>query len=309
MAVGECTFGLQRVLEAANANDRQVDRLAERGGDEHRIAGRNVHARFDHEQAGGGDADRRVDVVDLAGGFGDLRDAHRIVDGGAALDQFVAAQSHAERKASADDLAHGGHDLDEQASPVLDAAAVLIGALVGGLAEEAAHDRAVAALQLDAVEPTLRAVLGDECVAGDDLVDLGMRDGLRHLTEQRVGDCRGCPHGQAGVHAAGLAAVVVDLSEDRHPMAMDRFCDGSVARNHVAMKAVDQLFVRPVRGVRAVLFGDDQASAASRTRRVVGGVLLGRLAVACVVGEVRAEHDAVARRHRPQLQRSPQVPV
>ena len=45
--------------------------------------------------------------------------------------------------------------------------------LVGGGGQEAADDRGVAALQLDAVEAALGAVLGDERVAGDDLVDLG----------------------------------------------------------------------------------------------------------------------------------------
>ena len=46
----------------------------------------------------------------------------------------------------------------------------------------------VRALQFDAVEAALGAVLGDERVAGDDLVDLGVGDGLGHLAEQRVGD-------------------------------------------------------------------------------------------------------------------------
>ena len=89
------------------------------------------------------------------------------------LDQLVAAQAHAERQPGADHPAHRGDDLDEDAGPVLERAAVVVGAAVGGGGQEPAHDRRVRALQLDAVEAALGAVLGDECVAGDDLVDLG----------------------------------------------------------------------------------------------------------------------------------------
>ena len=156
-----------------------------------------MHARFDHEQAGCGDTDGCVDVVDLTGRLGDLRELHRVIDGRAALDQFVAAQPHTESEPVADHLAHGGHDVGEQAGAVLDAAAVLVGALVGGLAEEATHDRRVRALQLDAVEPPLGAVLGDQCIAGHDLLDVGDGDGFGNLAEQWVGHRRGRPHGQA----------------------------------------------------------------------------------------------------------------
>ena len=39
-----------------------------------------------------------TDGLDVAGGVDDLGDAHRIVDGGAVLDQLVPAQPHAERE-------------------------------------------------------------------------------------------------------------------------------------------------------------------------------------------------------------------
>ena len=42
----------------------------------------------------------------------------------------------------------------------------------------------MAALQFDAVEPALCAMLGDSRVPGDDLVDLGVGDRLGHLAEQ-----------------------------------------------------------------------------------------------------------------------------
>ena len=41
------------------------------------------------------------------------------------------------------------------------------------------------------------------------------------LAEQRVGDRRRTPHRQPRVHRRRLAAVVVDLGEDRHAVAVD----------------------------------------------------------------------------------------
>ena len=42
VALGQGPLGLQRVLEPADADDRQVDRAADRGGDEQRVARRDA---------------------------------------------------------------------------------------------------------------------------------------------------------------------------------------------------------------------------------------------------------------------------
>ena len=149
----------------------------------------------------------------------------------------------------------------------------------------------------------------DRRVAGDDLGDLSPVDLFGHLAEERVRDGRRCPHRQPAVHARALATVVVDLGEDRRAVAVDGFGDAPVARHDLGMEAVDQLLVRPVRRMRRVLLGDDQAGAARGPRRVVGGVLLGGQAVLRVVREVRGEDDAIAHDHRPDAQRREQVAV
>ena len=309
VALGQRSFGLQRVLEPTDTDDGEVDRLAECTRYEHRIARRDVHACLDHEQARRCHADRGVDVVDLARGLDDPGDLDRIVDRGAALDQFVATDAYAEREPVADHVTHGGDDLGEQSGAVLHRPAVLVGAPVGGGGQESAHDRRVAALQLDAVEATLGTVLGHERVAGDDLVDLGAVDRLRYLAEQRVGHGRWRPHRQAREHRGRLSAVVVDLSEDRCAMSVHGVGDPPVAGDHVAVEAVDQLLVRPVGGMGRVLLGDDQPGSAGGAGRVVRRVLFGGLAVTCVVREVGAEDDAVAGSDRPQLEGGPQIPV
>ncbi len=132
VTIGDRSFGLEGVLEPADPDHGQVDRLAKRRGDEQGVPGRDVHARLDHEQARRGDTDGGVDIVDLARRLGDLGHPHRIVDRRAAVDQLVAAEAHPEGQPVADDCAHRGHDLDQKAGPVLDTAPVFVGASVGG---------------------------------------------------------------------------------------------------------------------------------------------------------------------------------
>ena len=79
-------------------------------------------------------------------------------------------------------------DVDQHTAPVLNSEPPYsIGSFVGGRRQEAADDRRVTALQFDAVEPALRAVLGHPRVAGDDLVDLAVGDRLGHLAKQGIG--------------------------------------------------------------------------------------------------------------------------
>ena len=167
----------------------------------------------------------------------------------------------------------------------------------------------MAALKFDAVETTLGAMFRDECVARDDLVDLGVADGLGHLTEQRIGDRGRRPHRKSAEHAARLTTVVIDLGEDRNTMTVHRVGDALVSGDHVAMEAVNEFLVGPVRGVRAVFLGDDEPGSTRGARGVVRGVLFGGFSVAGVVGEVRTEDDAITRAHGSELQGSPQVLV
>ncbi len=118
MALGQRPLRLQRVLEPADADDGELDRLADRRRDEQRVTRRHVHRRLDHEQRRGGHADRRVDVVDLPRRLDHPGHVDRLVDGRAAVDQLVAAQPHAEGEAGADHPPHGGDDLEEQTRPV-----------------------------------------------------------------------------------------------------------------------------------------------------------------------------------------------
>ena len=306
MALGERPLGLEGVLEAADAHHRQVDHLAQRRRDERRIPGRDVHRRLDHEQRRRRHPDRGVEVVDRTGGLHHLGHLDCIVDRGAALDQLVAAQPHAQCQVGADCGADRHDQLEQQAGTVGQRSSVAVGAAVGRRRQKPAHDRAVAALQLDPVETALGAVGRHQCVPGDDLLDLGLVDRLGHLAEQRVGHRRGRPHWQPRVHRRGLTAVVVDLGKDRRAVGVHRLGDRLVPRDHIAVEAMDQLLVRPVGRVSGVLLGDDQPGPALRTIGVVGDVLGRRATIDGVVGEVRREHHPVSHGHRPEPKGRPQ---
>ena len=161
------------------------------------------------------------------------------------------------------------------------------------------------ALQFNAVKATFGTMFGNGDVARDDLINFGVRDSFGNFAKEGIGNRRRCPHRKTTEHAAGLTTVVVDLGKDRHAMAMDSIGDALVARDHVAMKTVNEFLVRPVGGVGAVFFSDDEPGAARCTRRVVVGMLLGGLAVTGVVSEVGAKDNAVAGRHRPEFKRCP----
>ena len=161
------------------------------------------------------------------------------------------------------------------------------------------------ALQFNAVKATFGTMFGDKCVTRDDLINFCVSDSFGNFAKEGIGNRRRCPHRKATEHAAGLTSVVVDLGKNWNAMTMDSIGDALVARDHVAMKTVNQFLVGPVGGVGAVLFGDDESGAARCTRRVVVGMLLGGLAIAGVVSEVGAKDNAVAGRHRPELKRCP----
>ena len=55
LTFGECALGLQRIFETANTNDWQVNCFTNCGRNEHCVARRNMHAGFNHEQAGSRD--------------------------------------------------------------------------------------------------------------------------------------------------------------------------------------------------------------------------------------------------------------
>ena len=90
-----------------------------------------MHTRFDHEQAGRGNANGRIDVVDLAGRLDDFGYLDRLVDGGATLDQLVTADSNTQCHLTANHLSNSADDIDQQPCPIRQRSAILIDPFVG----------------------------------------------------------------------------------------------------------------------------------------------------------------------------------
>ncbi len=128
--VGQCPVSLQRVFEPADTDHRKVHGAPDRRRDEQRVPGRDSHRSFDHVERRGGRPDRGVDVVDGTGRLDQPRHRDALVEGDAALDQFVAAQPHPESEPRADRGPHRPHDLAQQPGPVGERAAVVVGAPV-----------------------------------------------------------------------------------------------------------------------------------------------------------------------------------
>ena len=299
-------FGLDRVLDAPHADHRQAHRLADRRRDEHRVVGRDAHRRFDHVERLSGGADAGIDAVDLPVALKNARQIHSFLNGNAIPDQLVAAEADTQHIVAADRETDGADDLAQEPRPVLQAATILVGALICAARQKLADNRGMRTLQLNAIEPAPFRIAGDRRVAVDDLMDVFVFHRLRHFSEQRVGDRRWRPGRQAGEHAAALATVVVDLGQNRNALGVHHLGDSPVCGDHGRIESVDQLLVRMVGGVDGVLLGDDQTHPAARPLAIVVSMTIGRHVVFGIVGQVRGKHDAVLHRDVAHLERGEQ---
>jgi hypothetical protein len=159
------------------------------------------------------------------------------------------------------------------------------------------------ALQFHPIETALAGIGGYPRIALNNLQNILVFDRFRHFAEQRIGERRRRPGRQAGEHAAALAAVVVDLGQNRHAFGVNRAGDAFVMRDDPAMKGMNQLFVRMIGGMRGVFFGDDQPGSAPRPFPVVMNVMpLAGQEIFGVIGQMRREHDPVLDRDAADLQ-------
>ena len=104
------------------------------------------------------------------------------------LDEVHRRPAHHDGEIRADDLADAANDLQGEAGAVLQAAAVLVGAVVGGLAHEAAQDAAHAGHDLDSVEAGLLANAHGVEVLLFELLDLLQGHGLEAAHHRDNGD-------------------------------------------------------------------------------------------------------------------------
>ena len=108
----------------------------------------------------------------------------------------------------------------------------------------------MAALQLNAIEPAFCTVLSNSDIASNDVVNIALSNCFRYFAKEWVGNCTRCPHRKTAVHAACLAAIVVDLRKNGCAVLVNCRRDVAVARYDISVEAVDEFFVWPVGGMR-----------------------------------------------------------
>ena len=166
----------------------------------------------------------------------------------------------------------------------------------------------VGAVHLDPVEPAGGGVGGRACEVLDQLADLVALQGFGRLVV--VGDGGRRPCRQLRPRAVVHAAVVRELEKRERAVLVDRRSDLLEARDRRLVPG-DRVVAHLVGGRRVDLRlpGDDHARAAGRpfaeVPAVAGAVVAGladRGRGLDELGEVRAAHDAVRRRDRPDPQ-------
>src|SRR5581483_2318317 len=166
--------------------------------------------------------ERHVEVVELPGAVEALDDLGHFFDlEGAGQGGAFGTEADPDDEIVADRGAHGVDDLDGEPQPVLERASVVVGAVVGGRAEELAGQVAVGGVDLDPVEAAFPGPAGRRGVGGHDFVDLALGHGLGQEAELRAGHRRGGPGG-AAVDRRDVVTAVEELLEDFHAFGVHR---------------------------------------------------------------------------------------
>ena len=178
-----------------------------------------------------------------------------------------------------------------QTHPVFKAAAELIGAVVGTLGDESAHQVTVGAVDFNHVDASLLGTASGVAIALDQAVHFLGRHGHRDLTTDRSGHGAGCLQRVAGEGGVALGACVLELDGDFGAVGVAGVCHPTEAVNGV---------VREQAGLAGAALGflvddggfdGDQAESALGACLVVGQRTVAEGAIG--VGEVVAHgrHD------------------
>ncbi len=218
-----------------------------------------------------------AEVVDATRRCQVLGDAHAVVEVHPSGDLLLGAEPDAEREAVRH---HGTTDLDDpaqEAHPVVERAAVRVGAAVGQRREELRRQVAVRSMDLGAVEPGLDQVLGRDPPALDDLVDLAdgelvRRVGVPHRLHRRRGHRR-----RLRLAADELSSQVHQLPDQPRPVPVDDVGLGCHRRHDLVEVPLDQLAgAQRRRRVHDAGPADDQADPTGGQALEVLDVAVGR---------------------------------
>ena len=194
--------------------------------------------------------------------------------------------------AGAQDIDAGIGDFEQKAGAVFDGAAVVVGAVVGGVLQELVEEVAVGAVDFDGVETGLLGVFGAEAEGGDDAWDFrefkgpGRDEGLlrAHVADVAAGRDGAGGNWELAVEVDGVgdAAHVPELEEHAAAGMVDGGGDGLPGGDLGLRPDAGDVGVADAHGIDGGGFGKDEAGGGTL------GVVLGHDGRGEVVGRSRA---------------------
>ena len=211
--------------------------------------------------------------------------------------------------------ADGADDLERETDAVFEAAAVLVGTVVGERGEELVEQIAVGGVDLDEVEAGGGGAMGGGDEVGDDLVEAGAVEGggkAVGFVEGDGGGCEGLPaafggRDEAGLFPggghAGLAAGVGELGAGEGAVVVEKVGDALEAGDVVV--GVDAEVVRgdAAFGADGAGLGEDEGGAADGAAAEMDEVPVVGEAVDGGVLAHGGDGDAVGKREAAQFER------
>ena len=180
-----------------------------------------------------------VEEVDQTAAGEDARDRLALVGIPAVADMLVAGHPDADHEFRPDGVADRPEHLEREAAPVLDAAAIVVRALIDHRRQELVDEMAPGD-DLDPVEAALLAAPGTGGVARQHPLDLVQLDRLRERAVLPLADrARGQGRQPVGDIVAGAPAHVGDLAHQRAVVPMDRVGELLEPGNDLVARGVD----------------------------------------------------------------------
>ena len=229
-------------MDGRGVEDRRVGLGLECLGQVQERGQREGHVGHHPDQACAGVAVRLIDVdeVDQAGVGETSHDLKTFGLVDAAVDKLVAGDPHADDESVADTLADRGHHLEAEAHPVLKAAAIPIGALIGDRRQKAVDQMMGGGDDLDAIKAALLAARRRVTECLDDAAEIPVLHLLGIGAMQLLAVVRGADQRQAVPPLGRVAtAEMGELTEDGSTVLMHPRREGVEIGQDAVVAAID----------------------------------------------------------------------
>ncbi len=303
LALGDGVPGRGHVVDAGGVEGREPRRRPHLPGEIQVL--RRAHA-MDRDDVGQGIVGVHVAAHDVqevhdAAAREAPGDLHPVLARQPDVPVLVRHHPHADQEARPHGVPHGLQHADGEAHPVVQAAAILVGAMVGGGRPELVRQVAIG-VDLKPIQPGRLHPLGSGGVVRDDAVQVPCLGLLGKAAMRRFPHARWRQDRQPVRHVpGGAAAEMGQLDHDGRAMLMTLVCQAAQPGHDLVL--VGQQVAehrRTVRRHHGGPGGHGQRHAALRLFHVIQPVAILRHPVLGIGRLVRRAHDPVAERQVPQ---------